>query len=595
MKKLIFTLVMLLIAGLGWAQVASNSSKSVQKGQLQISAFGGLSMPQGSYKGNPGRAKNGYLGGLAIDQYFKGNKWGIGIDGRFLNHDIRKFDSVFFDNGYIATDYINHPSFQHIAVSIGPTYKSDLGKVELEAFLRGGLMFQGFPQYKQSVFINQAVGPPLNMFDSYYTSNPKRITKAWMGLGGLRMSYKINRNWGVFMQGDYLRTFGKSFGGDSSEFHVRGYNLKKPILPADVFTVKGDRITNLNDYFEEKPVTQKTYVQAVNVALGVKFTFGKSKAVVAKPKDIMSPVVQAQPKDILVVVKDKQTGLALSGVTVTISKDGGDHVSISNSNGEAERLIAAEKGKYQVSAVKNGIAAIPLLISEADFEKSGKVIYKEIFHDDPRFTLIGETVTAADNVKLPGISTVLTNTANNSNMSQISDTEAKFVYQLEQQSAYTVVANQAGKFSQTEEVTTKGLDRSKTLYVSLKLGINNLDAGTVIVLKNIYYDFDKSNIRPDAARILDNVLNVMIQNPTLNIELSSHTDSRGKDDYNMQLSQKRAEAAVNYLVGKGIARTRLEARGYGETKLLNNCENGVTCSEEAHQVNRRTEIKVLKY
>ncbi|TCD03052.1 OmpA family protein [Pedobacter psychroterrae] len=595
MKRLIFTLAMVLIAGLSWAQVASNNPKPVQKGQLQIAAFGGLSMPQGNYKGIPGRAKNGYVGGLAVDQYFKGNKWGIGVDGRFLNHDIRKFDSVFFDNGYIATDYINHPSFQHIAVSIGPTYKSDFGKIELEAFLRGGVMFQGFPQYKQSVFINQAVGPPVSMFDSYYTNNPKRITKAWMGLGGLRMSYKINRNWGVFVQGDYLRSFGKSFGSDSSEFHLTGYNLKKSLTPADVFTVKGDRITNLNDYFEEKPVVQKTYVQAVNVAVGVKFTFGKSKVVVAKPKDIMSPVVQAQPKDILVVVKDKQTGQALSGVTVTISRNGGDNVSISNSNGEAERLVAAERGQYQVTAVKNGIAAAPVLISEAEFEKSGKVIYKEIFHDDPRFTLIGETVSASDNVKLPGISTVLTNTTSNSNMSQISDTEAKFVYQLEQQSTYTIVANQAGKFSQTEEVTTKGLNRSKTLYVSLKLGINNLNAGTVIVLKNIYYDFDKSNIRSDAARILDNVLNVMIQNPTLNIELSSHTDSRGKDGYNMQLSQKRAEAAVNYLVGKGIARTRLEAKGYGETKLLNNCENGVACSEEAHQVNRRTEIKVLKY
>lgn len=75
-------------------------------------------MPQGKYKNEIGRTKSGYFGGLAIDQYFKGNKWGIGIDARFLNHDIRKFDSVFFDNGYIATDYVNHPSFQHIGVSI---------------------------------------------------------------------------------------------------------------------------------------------------------------------------------------------------------------------------------------------------------------------------------------------------------------------------------------------------------------------------------------------------------------------------------------------------------------------------------------------
>ncbi|RYZ44448.1 MAG: OmpA family protein, partial [Sphingobacteriales bacterium] len=442
--------------------------------------------------------------------------------------------------------------------------------------------------------INQAVGPPLSMLDTYYTNNPKRITKALMGLGGLRLSYKLSRNWGVFLQGDYLRTLGRSFGGDSSEFHVTGYSEKKPLSITDVLTVKDDRIANLNEYFEERPITQKTYVKSFNAALGIKFAFGKSKAE-SKPKDIMSPVVKSQPKDLLVVVKDKQTGQALSGVTVTISKGNSDNVSISNSNGEADRLVAADKGHYRITAVKNGVAAETVSITEADFDKSGAVVYKEILHDDPRFTLIGETVSASDNTKLAGISTVLTNTANNSNMSQISDAEAKFVYQLEQQSDYTVVASQAGKFSQTEEVTTKGLDRSKTLYVSLKLGINNLDAGTVIVLKNIYYDFDKSNIRADAARILNNVLNVMIQNPTLSIELSSHTDSRGKDDYNMQLSQKRAEAAVNYLVGKGISRSRLEAKGYGETKLLNACGNGFSCSEEEHQVNRRTEIKVLKY
>jgi outer membrane protein OmpA-like peptidoglycan-associated protein len=180
-------------------------------------------------------------------------------------------------------------------------------------------------------------------------------------------------------------------------------------------------------------------------------------------------------------------------------------------------------------------------------------------------------------------------------MTQISDAEAKFVYQLEQASDYHIVASQAGKFSQTESVTTKGLDRSKTLYVTLKLGVSNLNAGAVFVLKNIHYDFDKWNIRPDAGRILNNLVNVMAQNPGLRIELSSHTDSRGKDAYNLRLSQQRAEAAVNYLVSKGVVRERMVAKGYGETRLLNRCANGVDCSEDEHQANRRTEIKVLKY
>src|SRR5690606_15992237 len=191
--------------------------------------------------------------------------------------------------------------------------------------------------------------------------------------------------------------------------------------------------------------------------------------------------------------------------------------------------------------------------------------------------------------------TVLTNTGNNSNVTQLSDAEAKFVYQLEQQSDYSVVASHAGKFSQTEAVTTKGLDRSKTLYVTLKLRVSELQTGASFVLKNIHYDFDQAALRPDAGRILDNVVNVLHQNPSLKIELSSHTDSRGSDSYNLSLSQRRAEAAVNYLVNRGIDRSRLRAKGYGETRLLNRCANGVSCTEEEHQANRRTEIEVLAY
>jgi outer membrane protein OmpA-like peptidoglycan-associated protein len=596
MKKLIFMVMAVLLSGLSQAQTHQDVP-APNTGKLQISAFGGISMPLGDYKNAPGRAKSGYFGGLAIDQQFKGSKWAIGLDARFLNHDIRKFDSLFFNNGYIATDYANHPSFQHIGISIGPSYRSDFGKIGMEVFVRGGVLFQGFPKYTQSVYMNQAVGPPVKLFDNYYTGNARRITKAWMGLGGARLSYLLSDNWGVFLQADYLRTFVSSFGGDASEFRIIRYPEKKVITAADVLVVKNNQITNLTDFYEEQPVVQKTFVQAANISLGVKYTIGRRR----KPASglpatkTVAPPAAPMPKDILIVVKDKQTGLALSGVAVKVSRNGIDNNSVSNSDGLSERIKAAEKGVYQVTAIKNGIAAGPVEISPVDFDKAANVIYKEIYHDDPRFTLIGETVRANDSSKLPGIGTVLTNSSNSKNMKQISDAEAKFVYQLEQQSDYNIVASQAGKFSQTESVSTKGLERSKTLYVTLKLGINNLDAGAIFVLKNIHYDFDQSYIRPDAGRILDNLLNVMSQNPTLKIELSSHTDSRGKDAYNMRLSQKRAEAAVMYLVGKGVERSRLVAKGYGETRLLNQCENGVECSESDHQVNRRTEIKVLKY
>jgi hypothetical protein len=233
-------------------------------------------------------------------------------------------------------------------------------------------------------------------------------------------------------------------------------------------------------------------------------------------------------KDIQVVVKDKQTGLVLSGVKVKISGNGKEYVSNSNVNGEAERVKSAIKSGYLITAEKNGVFGDPVGIKPTDFETDAAVIYKEIFLNDLWFTLIGETIRSNDNSKLPGISTVLSNTFNNESLGQVSDGNAMFTYQLEQESEYTVVATEAGKFSQTELVSTKGLDRSKTLYVVLKLGLSDISVGATFVLKNIHYDFDKSNIRPDAAPILDNLVNIMVKNPSLRIELSSHTDSRGK-------------------------------------------------------------------
>jgi outer membrane protein OmpA-like peptidoglycan-associated protein/tetratricopeptide (TPR) repeat protein len=119
------------------------------------------------------------------------------------------------------------------------------------------------------------------------------------------------------------------------------------------------------------------------------------------------------------------------------------------------------------------------------------------------------------------------------------------------------------------------------------------ETGSSFVLNNIYYDLDKSNIRPDAAVELDKLVMILKEHPTMRIELSSHTDSRAPDAYNMVLSQRRAAAAVAYLVSKGIDKKRMIAKGYGETRLVNKCANEVPCSEAEHQLNRRTEVKIL--
>lgn len=119
------------------------------------------------------------------------------------------------------------------------------------------------------------------------------------------------------------------------------------------------------------------------------------------------------------------------------------------------------------------------------------------------------------------------------------------------------------------------------------------EVNTTFEIENIYYDYDKHFIRPDAAIELDRLVTVLKDNPQITVEMGSHTDSRGRDAYNMSLSQKRAKAAYEYLLNQGIDGSSLTYRGYGETTLMNSCKNGVTCSEKAHQENRRTELKIV--
>ena len=159
---------------------------------------------------------------------------------------------------------------------------------------------------------------------------------------------------------------------------------------------------------------------------------------------------------------------------------------------------------------------------------------------------------------------------------------------------YAVLAKKERFKSDSLLISTKGLTLSKTFEVDLSLD-SLFQIGKVISLANIYYDFDKDSIRLDASRILDGLVRTMIDNPTIEIELRSHTDSRGDDDYNQNLSQRRASAAVDYIVNRGINASRITAKGYGESQLINKCENGTLCTDEEHQTNRRTDFKILKY
>lgn len=112
-------------------------------------------------------------------------------------------------------------------------------------------------------------------------------------------------------------------------------------------------------------------------------------------------------------------------------------------------------------------------------------------------------------------------------------------------------------------------------------------------INNVYFGFDKSNITSESAKELDKLVSIMEKNTSLKVEVSAYTDSRGSSEYNLHLSNRRAKSTIDYLVSKGIERSRLSGKGYGESKMVNKCVNGIQCSEDAHQKNRRTEINFV--
>ncbi len=121
-----------------------------------------------------------------------------------------------------------------------------------------------------------------------------------------------------------------------------------------------------------------------------------------------------------------------------------------------------------------------------------------------------------------------------------------------------------------------------------------VDVGAVIVFDNIYYDYNSDVLTTGAKRELDVLIDVMKNNSSIKIQLSAHTDSRGQADYNMALSERRAQSAKSYLISKGIPANQMVAVGYGENQLRNHCSDGVGCSEAEHIYNRRTEVKILQ-
>ena len=213
---------------------------------------------------------------------------------------------------------------------------------------------------------------------------------------------------------------------------------------------------------------------------------------------------------------------------------------------------------------------------------------KELF-----FAVQGMVVEKQTGKALEGLNIFLVDKKTGEQKTAISSADGSFKFDLSKNADYIVRGDLDKYFSKQQgEISTKGAAES-TIY-NVKFEVEKGEEALLVRLNNIYYDFDKFNIRKDAEPELLKVLDFMNTTPNVNVEMRSHTDSRGKATYNMKLSENRAQSAKKYILDKGGDQKRLTAKGFGESQLLNKCADGVKCTDEEHQFNRRTEFKVVK-
>ncbi|WP_080057822.1 OmpA family protein [Spirosoma aerolatum] len=201
-------------------------------------------------------------------------------------------------------------------------------------------------------------------------------------------------------------------------------------------------------------------------------------------------------------------------------------------------------------------------------------------------TLRGRITTQTDKQPIEGVKVVLVNECDGTSQETTTGPDGSYEFSVKPGCDYAIEAMKDNMGTTGSRITKEGVGSTD---------IAMFKKGDIIKIDNIYYDLNKSAIRPDAAVELDKVVALMKKYPTMSIEMRSHTDSRASAKYNATLSGNRAKAAVSYIKSKGIAAKRMTAKGYGESQLLNKCKDGVNCPEEDHQQNRRTEIKILKF
>jgi len=327
---------------------------------------------------------------------------------------------------------------------------------------------------------------------------------------------------------------------------------------------------NVSDSESNEPVTQMNIsFLPLNSPLLDSTMFGRNSA----GKIIIIP--KAGAKDNLSLLQDAIAAQGRSGFT----------------NEQGHLSMDLPKGYYATISHKENYLDKSLVISTA--EKSISL--------SPKFSIgctpvVGKVVNNRSQAAVPNVLVKMVDEQNNVVSTTTTDESGSFDACAKCGQIYRFIVE-----LNDQEIGSAGLDAKNTscesanaynIIVPLSESSVALQEGSIIELKNLYFNFNDAAIRANARKDLDDLVEVLQQHPDMEIEIASYTDAVGSKDYNLSISQKRADKVLEYLVSKGIDSGRLLAIGYGESGIRNRCVDGVHCSDKEHQFNRRIEIKV---
>lgn len=517
--------------------------------------------------------KGGMDAGLSVDYYWQ--HWGFGADVDYIKN---KPKSSYPTAGLINAASVSLSSFSvtenpvtRFFYGIGPGYRYQQPSGKLTYELNGRIGLASIKGGRTELRETTTSVKELLNFHAGYKAKNVLSAKAQ-----IRGTYFFKPNIGFSIGAYYLHHFNVPELTDPA----LGFSAKY-LQP--VAAISGTQQTG-NAYIRSKPCN--CGVSSAGMYAGLVVKLGKKK----KEEKCLPEYALA------VTARDKYTGELLPETQVVVKNTKGEIVQTGVTNNFG--VVVFEKMMPEDYAITGTLAKVQLDNAHAtknEFLKNkNKVVQKQVIFGSRNFIVKGKIVECNSSKGIPNISVVIGKVDLSYLDMTLSKEDGSFLMQIpDAEGDYSLYGKKENYYSQVEVVNPSDYNRDKTLFIKLELCAEKVECGKAILLKNILFDLDKYTIKEEAKKELNKLVQFMKDNPSVKVELSSHTDCRASYEYNETLSQNRANASVDYIVSQGINRDRLIGKGYGETRLLNKCADGISCSEAEHAVNRRTEMKVI--